>query len=100
MFGHDAVLPLEVHVASLRVQEQHQLLCDDYVQTMWQELKDLDKHRITAFNNLILEKQRVARSYDKITRGQSFTEGQTVWRVVLPLAEKTEGRGKWSARWE
>ena len=100
MFGYDAVLPLEVHVTSLRVQEQHQLLGDDYVKAMWQELEDLDQHRITAFNNLILKKQRIARSYDKVTRGRSFAEGQMVWRAVLPLGEKTEGHGKWSARWE
>ena len=31
MFGHDAILPLEIHVPSLRVQEQHQLLGDDYI---------------------------------------------------------------------
>ncbi|KAL6176880.1 hypothetical protein ACLB2K_053512 [Fragaria x ananassa] len=100
MYGHDAVLPLEINIASLRVQEQHQLLGEDYVHAMWQELKDLDEHCITAFNNLILEKQRIARSYDKVTRSRSYAEGQTVWCVVLPLGNKTEGRGKWSACWE
>ena len=69
MYGHDAVLPLEINVASLRVQEQHQLLGADYVQAMWQEHKDLDEHRMTALNNLVLEKQRLACLYDKITRG-------------------------------
>ena len=78
MFGHDAVLPLEINIASLRVQEQHQLLGEDYVQAMWQELEDLNEHRVAAFNNLVLEKQRIARSYDKITRGQSYAEGQKV----------------------
>ncbi|XP_004292069.1 PREDICTED: uncharacterized protein LOC101313385 [Fragaria vesca subsp. vesca] len=67
---------------------------------MWQELEDLDEHRVTAFNNLVLEKQRIARSYDKVTRGRSYAEGQKVWRAVLPLRDKTDGRGKWSARWE
>ena len=67
MYGHDAVLPLEINIASLRVQEQHQLLGEDYVQAMWQELEDLNEHRVTAYNNLILEKQRIARSYDKVT---------------------------------
>ena len=100
MYGHDAVLPLEINIASLRVQEQHQLLGEDYVQAMWQELEDLDEHRVAAFNNLVLEKQRIARSYDKITRGQSYAEGQKVWRAVLPLGDKTDGRGKWSARWD
>ncbi|XP_004295616.1 PREDICTED: uncharacterized protein LOC101299459 [Fragaria vesca subsp. vesca] len=53
MYGHEAVLPLEINIASLRVQEQHQLLGEDYVQAMWQELEDLNEHRVTAFNNLI-----------------------------------------------
>ncbi|XP_024161233.1 uncharacterized protein LOC112168335 [Rosa chinensis] len=35
MFGHDAVLPLEINVHSLRVQEQHHLIGEDYVQAMW-----------------------------------------------------------------
>ncbi|XP_004304842.1 PREDICTED: uncharacterized protein LOC101292438 [Fragaria vesca subsp. vesca] len=81
MYGHDAVLPLEINIASLRVQEQHQLLGEDYVQAMWQELEDLDEHRVTAFNNLVLEKQRIARSYDKVTRRRSYAEGQKVWRA-------------------
>ncbi|XP_004308772.1 PREDICTED: uncharacterized protein LOC101290912 [Fragaria vesca subsp. vesca] len=100
MYGHDAVLPLEINIASLRVQEQHQLLGEDYVQAIWQELEDLDEHRVAAFNNLILEKQRIARSYDKVTRGRSYAESQKVWRAVLPLGEKIDSRGKWSARWE
>ncbi|XP_004308902.1 PREDICTED: uncharacterized protein LOC101312011 [Fragaria vesca subsp. vesca] len=91
MYGHDAVLPLEINIASLCVQEQHQLLGEDYAQAMWQELEDLDEHRVTAFNNLILEKQRIARSYDKVTRERCYAEGQKVWRAVLPLGEKNRG---------
>ncbi|XP_024196954.1 uncharacterized protein LOC112200165 [Rosa chinensis] len=34
MFGHDAVLPLEINVHSLRVQEQHHLIGEDYVQSI------------------------------------------------------------------
>ncbi|XP_004308579.1 PREDICTED: uncharacterized protein LOC101295281 [Fragaria vesca subsp. vesca] len=56
MYGHDAVLPIEINIASLHVQEQYQLLGEDYVQAMWQELEDQNEHRVTAFNNLILEK--------------------------------------------
>ncbi|KAL6202878.1 hypothetical protein ACLB2K_026582 [Fragaria x ananassa] len=81
-------------------EEQYQLLGDDYVQAMWQELEDLDKHCITTFNNLILEKQCVAQSYDKITHIWSFVEGQAMGRAMLPLGKKIEGRRKWSAWWE
>ncbi|XP_024163917.1 uncharacterized protein LOC112170863 [Rosa chinensis] len=34
MFGHDAVLPLEINVHSLRVQDQHHLIGEDYVQKL------------------------------------------------------------------
>jgi ribonuclease HI len=100
MFGHDAVLPLEINVRSLRVQEQHQLLGEDYVQAMWQEHEDLSELRLAALDSLILEKRRVSRVYDKRTRGLSFGEGELVWKAILPLGEKVRERGKWSPRWE
>ena len=78
MFGHDAVLPLEINVRSLRVQEQHQLIGEDYVQAMWLEHKDLSESRLAALDNLIVEKRRVSRAYDKRTRGLSFKEGDLV----------------------
>ena len=100
MFGHDAVLPLEINVRSLRVQEQHQLIGEDYVQAMWQEHEDLSESRLAALDSLIIEKKRVSRVYDKRTRGLSFKEGELVWKVILPLGEKSRDRGKWSPRWE
>ncbi|KAK9914409.1 hypothetical protein M0R45_038190 [Rubus argutus] len=93
MFGHDAVLPLEINVRSLRVQEQHQLLGEDYVQAMWQEHEDLSESRLAALDSLVLEKKRIARIYDKRTRGLSFGEGDLVWKTVLPLGDKVRGRG-------
>ncbi|XP_024164374.1 protein NYNRIN-like [Rosa chinensis] len=100
MFGHDAVLPLEVNVQSLRVQEQHHLIREDYVQAMWQEHEDLSEKRLEALDSLVMEKQRVARAYDKRTRGRSYSKGELVWKAVLPLGEKLDGRGKWTPRWE
>ncbi|XP_024172153.1 uncharacterized protein LOC112178195 [Rosa chinensis] len=100
MFGHDAILPLEVNVQSLLVQEQHHLIGEDYVQAMWQEHKDLSTKRLEALDSLIMEKQRVARAYDKRTRGRSFIEGELVWKAILLLGEKLHGRSKWTPRWE
>ncbi|XP_024171496.1 uncharacterized protein LOC112177440 [Rosa chinensis] len=57
MFGHDAVLPLEVNVQSLRVQEQHHLIGEDYIQAMWQEHEDLSEKRLEALDGLVMEKQ-------------------------------------------
>lgn len=46
VFGHDVVLPLEINVHSLRIQEQHHLISEDYVQAMWQEHEKLDEARL------------------------------------------------------
>ncbi|XP_024172220.1 uncharacterized protein LOC112178292 [Rosa chinensis] len=100
MFGHDAVLLLEINVHSLRVQEQHHLIGEDYVQAMWQEHEDLSEQRLAALDNLVMEKQRIARAYDKRTRGRSYKEGDLVWKAILPLGEKLTGRGKWTPQWE
>ncbi|XP_024195658.1 uncharacterized protein LOC112198783 [Rosa chinensis] len=100
MFGHDAVLPLEINVHSLRVHDQHHLIGEDYVQAMWQEHEDLGEQRLAALDNLVMEKQRIARAYDKRTPGRSYKEGDLVWKVVLPFGEKLTGRSKWTPRWE
>ncbi|XP_024156341.1 uncharacterized protein LOC112164370 [Rosa chinensis] len=100
MFGHDAVLPLEINVQSLRVQDQHALIGEDYVQAMLQEHEDLSEQLLAALDNLVMEKQRIARAYDKRTRGRSYKEGDIVWKAVLPFGEKLTGRGKWTPRWE
>ncbi|XP_061993932.1 uncharacterized protein LOC133711866 [Rosa rugosa] len=100
MFGHDAVLHLEINVQSLRVQDQHHLISEDYVQAMWQEHEDLSEKRLEALDSLVMEKQCIARAYDKRTRGCSYKEGDLVWKAVLQLGEKLTGRGKWTLRWE
>ena len=63
---------------------------------MWQEHEDLSESRLAALDSLIIEKKRVSRVYDKRTRGLSFKEGELVWKVILPLGEKSRDRGKWS----
>ncbi|XP_061993416.1 uncharacterized protein LOC133711286 [Rosa rugosa] len=56
MFSHDVVLPLEINVQSLRVQDQHHLIGEDYVQAMWQEHEDLSEKRLEVWDSLVMEK--------------------------------------------
>ncbi|XP_050369143.1 uncharacterized protein LOC126787275 [Argentina anserina] len=84
MYGHD----------------EHQLIGEDYVQAMYQEHEDLDSRRMEALDNLIAEKKKIARLYEKRTRGRSFGVGDLVWKASLPYGERVDGRGKWSAKWE
>ncbi|XP_050386607.1 uncharacterized protein LOC126802927 [Argentina anserina] len=94
------VLPIEINVQSLRVREQHQLIGEDYVQAMYQEHEDLDSRRVEALDSLMAEKKKIARLYDKCTRGRSFGVGDLVWKACFPYGERVDGRGKWSAKWE
>ncbi|XP_024164002.1 uncharacterized protein LOC112170975 [Rosa chinensis] len=100
MLTENPFLPLEINVQSLRVQDQHHLIGEDYVQAMWQEHEDLSEQRLAALDNLVLEKQRVARAYDKRTRDRNYKEGELIWKAVLPFGEKLTGRCKWTPRWE
>ncbi|CAL2230431.1 unnamed protein product [Prunus armeniaca] len=60
-YGHDAILPMEIAVQSLKIAQQHDLVGEDYSQAMLLELEDLDTSRIDTLNKLLAGKQAVAR---------------------------------------
>ncbi|XP_020410957.1 protein NYNRIN-like [Prunus persica] len=71
-YAHDAILPMEVAVLSLRIAQQHNLIGEDYSQAMLLELEGLDARRIDTLNKLLAGKQAVSRAY------KSFEEGEIV----------------------
>ncbi|XP_073035274.1 uncharacterized protein [Primulina eburnea] len=81
-FGHDAVLPLEIMVPSMRVAKQNELSLEHYNEAMIMELEELDDLRIQAYNALLLQKQKVARIYIKRVNKKSFHEGEIVWKAI------------------
>ncbi|BFG30773.1 hypothetical protein CerSpe_170470 [Prunus speciosa] len=99
-YGHDAVLPLEILVKSLRVARHAEWSKDEYNQAMAQELDDLDEVRLRALYKLKAPKEKVARAYDKKTKAKSFGVGDLVWKTILPLGTKDRSFGKWSLTWE
>ncbi|KAI5343708.1 hypothetical protein L3X38_011584 [Prunus dulcis] len=58
-YGHDAILPMEIAVQSLRISHQHGLTGEDYSQAMLLELEELDASRIDTLNKLLAGKQAV-----------------------------------------
>ncbi|KAI5337987.1 hypothetical protein L3X38_017258 [Prunus dulcis] len=60
-YGHDAILPMEIAVQSLRIAYQHGLTGEDYSQAMLLELEELDakfqKHKAAAsrFSSLLID---------------------------------------------
>ncbi|XP_050222200.1 uncharacterized protein LOC126672295 [Mercurialis annua] len=99
-YGHDAVLPMEVVVRSLRVAKQNHLTSEDYNETMMMELENLEEGRLQALNNMIIQKKKVSRSYNKKVRPKTFQEDELVWKLILPPGTKDREYGKWSTNWE
>ncbi|KAM1800754.1 hypothetical protein ACFX11_032434 [Malus domestica] len=95
-FGQDAVLPVEINVSSVRIQNQFGLHSEEYIEAMCQGIEDLDAARIEALNHIQEEKRVVARAYNKKVRMKSFKEGDLVWKTILPLGAQLRGFGKWS----
>ncbi|KAM1365139.1 hypothetical protein ACFX2F_043601 [Malus domestica] len=99
-FGQDAVLPMEINVSSVRIQNQFGLHSAEYIEAMCQGIEDLDVARIEALNQIQEGKIAVARAYNKKVKVKSFKEGDLVWKTVLPLGAQLRGFGKWSPTWE
>ena len=100
VYGHDAVLPMEITVRSARLAFQNDLTPADYSQAMLMELEDLDDLRLKAFDTILAQKRKVAKAFDKRVRKKSFAEGDLVWKTVFPLNAKDSRYGKWSPTWE
>ncbi|XP_016171637.1 uncharacterized protein LOC107613947 [Arachis ipaensis] len=72
VYGHDAVLPLEINLNTLRVSKQNDFPVDDYWNAMFDELNELDSERMLALDNIIRQKESVARSYNRRIKEKSF----------------------------
>ncbi|XP_034213016.1 uncharacterized protein LOC117625587 [Prunus dulcis] len=96
IYGHDAVLPLEISIKSLRVVRHAEWSKDEYEQAMTQELDDLDEVRLGAIDRLKAQKEAVAQAYNKRTKGKSFGVGDLVWKTILPVGSKDPKFSKWS----
>ena len=77
-YGQDAVLPVEVLVYSLRVSKQNDLTHQEYSETMIMELELENDRRIQAFNYMLIQKNKVAQTYNKRIKRKSFEVGELV----------------------
>ena len=100
VYGHDAVFPVEIIVQSLRVAKQNQLSHIDYEAAMMAKMDDLNEAQVAAQNSIILQKQKVIKSYNRRIRPKTFAIVDVVWKVILPPGTKDPHLGKWSPNWE
>ncbi|XP_012092511.1 uncharacterized protein LOC105650248 [Jatropha curcas] len=73
-FGHDAILPMEVVVPSLRVAKQNGLTLDDYTWAMAMELKELDEAHVQAFNRMDVQNKKPRLTTKEFERNHSKKE--------------------------
>jgi hypothetical protein len=50
--------------------------------------------------NVERNKVRIAKQYDKNVKPKEFSEGDLVWKVILPIGTKGNEFGKWPPNWE
>jgi len=100
VYGHEAVLPWEINLGSRRISQQDKLIADDYKNLMLENLDDLKFLQLKALENIRANKIRIAKFYNQKVRERRFSEGQLVWKVILPIGSKDSKFGKWSPNWE
>lgn len=100
VYEHDVELPVEINIKSLRVKCQDQLSTEQYHQSMFLELENVDEARILALNNILFQKKKVAKSYNKKVKHISFDESDLEWKTIFPVSIKSYKFGKWSPNWE
>ncbi|XP_028069714.1 uncharacterized protein LOC114272263 [Camellia sinensis] len=94
VYGHNAILPVEINIESLRVKWQNHLSTDQYHQSMCMELENIDEARILALNNILLQKKKTAKSCNKRVQHLSFDKGDLVWKTILLVGIKSHKFGK------
>nr|ABA97891.1 retrotransposon protein, putative, unclassified [Oryza sativa Japonica Group] len=100
VYGHEAVLPWEVRIGSRRTELQNDLTADEYYNLMADEREDLVQSRLRALAKVTKDKERVARHYNKKVVPKDFSEGELVWKLILPIGTRDSKFGKWSPNWE
>jgi hypothetical protein len=62
--------------------------------------EDLASHRLRALVNVEANKARVAKWYDKKVNIIEFSQGDLVWKLIMPTGSRDQKYGKWSPTWK
>ena len=76
-------------MSSLRVAKQHGLQLEKYSYAMFQELESTDKDRLMALENIHAIKVKMSKFYNKKVWLKCFVEGDLIWKVILPIGNRT-----------
>ena len=87
---------MEVVAPSLRVSKKNGLTSQDYSEAMVMKLELANDKRIQAFNYILIQKHKMAHTYNKRIKRKSFEVGELIWKIILPVGAKDIELGKWS----
>nr|KYP59339.1 Pro-Pol polyprotein [Cajanus cajan] len=100
VYRHEAILPIDINLQSIHIQKQNDLSIEDYWNLMYDELVSLEEERLIALQNLVQQKERIEKTYNKRVKARSFRVGDLVLKVILPMDQRSRHLGKWSYNWE
>ena len=76
------------------------MTADEYYNLMADEREDLVQSRLQALAKVNKDKERVAWHYNKKVVSKTFSEGELVWKLILPIGTRDNKFDKWSPNWE
>ena len=71
-YGQDTILSMKVVVPSLRVSKKNGLTPQEYSEAMVMELESVDDRRIQAFSYMLIQKIKMAQTYNKRIKRKNF----------------------------
>ncbi|XP_015970756.1 uncharacterized protein LOC107494212 [Arachis duranensis] len=78
VYGHDAVLPININLQSIRVARQDEIPVVDYWNSLYDELNELDDERLRALERVIRQKEIMSKSYNCRVKAKTFAVGDLV----------------------
>jgi hypothetical protein len=100
VYGQEVILPMEVNLDALQIAWQNELSAVDYHNLVLDRLDEVLDERVKALGEIVRDKLRVARAYNKRVKEKSFQVGDHVWKTILPIGFRSNKFGKWSPNWE
>jgi hypothetical protein len=67
---------------------------------MMDKIDKAHESQFKALEEIEKGKVKIAKAYNKCVVGKSFLVGDLVWKMILPLGNRSGKFGKWSPRWE
>ena len=76
--------------------KQDELLFNDYWNTMYDEINELESDRLNALESILRQKEVMSKAYNHQLKIKTFNMGNLVWKIILPINKKSRVFGKWS----